>query len=97
MPKFIICTEAGAVTYGTMKIQPREAVKFTRQLRQPKDHTSVSICILLLKSPIVAHVNYSENVVERQAILELLVLSLLGLLIKLDSPLVDIFKNVSFS
>ena len=38
-----------------------------------------------------------KNVIERPAILELLVLGLSDLLIKLNSPLIDIFENVPFS
>ena len=37
-----------------------------------------------------------KNVLEGPAILKLLVLGLLGLLMKLNSPLRDISKNVSF-
>ena len=40
--------------------------------------------------PVVVHVNYAKNVLKGPAVLELLVL---GLLIKLDSPLIDASKN----
>ena len=42
----------------------------------------------------VAYENYATNILETPAILELLVL---GLLIKLSSPLIEVFKTVSFS
>ena len=52
----------------------QNAAEFT-QLRQPNDQTSVGVCMLLF-SPMVVHVNYAKNVLERRAILGFLVLGL---------------------
>ena len=79
----MICAKADA--HRTIKISPKSSTDFT-QLLQPND--------LDVSRHFKVHVNYAKNVLERPTILKLLVL---GLLIKLNSPLIDVFKNVSFS
>ena len=63
----MICAKARVVTSRTIKVPPKPAAKFTRLL-QPKE-LDVSRHIKVLWS-----LMYAKNVLERPAVLELLVL-----------------------
>ena len=88
----MICANAKAVT-STIKVFTKSTAEITRLLQpgfKPNDRPRCQSTTH--QSPVVTHVSYAKDVLERPAILELQVLNLLGLLIKLDSPLIDVLK-----